>query len=78
MSAHLNILVVGSRNSFDVNSNIAQVPGYVLLNLSSNYAVNENITLFARMDNLLNKQYQQVWGYGALGFYGLGGVNVKF
>ena len=77
-SAHLNVLVVGSRSSYDTMGSITQVPGYVLVNLSTNYELNKEVTLFARLDNLLNKQYQQVWGYGALGFYGLSGVSVKF
>lgn len=76
-SVHLNVLVVGQRSSYDVNQNMAQVPGYVLLNLSGTYAINENISLFARMNNLLNKHYEQVWGYGTLGFNGVGGINVK-
>lgn len=77
-SAHLNILAVGARSSFDTVGNIVQAPGYVLVNLSGNYEVNQQFTVFARLDNLLNKQYQQVWGYGTLGFYGIGGVSVKF
>jgi vitamin B12 transporter len=78
VSTHLNVLVNGSRSSFDTNGNIVQVPGYVLVNLSSNYELSKEVTLFARLDNLLNKQYQQVWGYGTLGFYGLGGFTIKF
>jgi len=70
--------VVGSRSSYDTIGSITQVPGYVLVNLSTNYELNQQVTLFARLDNLLNKQYQQVWGYGALGFYGLSGFSVKF
>lgn len=77
-SMHLNVLVVGSRSSYDTMGSITQVPGYVLVNLSGNYDVSKELTVFARLDNLLNKQYQQVWGYGTLGFYGLGGVTVKF
>ena len=78
VALHLNVLVVGSRSSYDTMGAITQVPGYVLVNVSGNYDLTREVTLFARMDNLLNKQYQQVWGYGTLGFYGLGGVNVKF
>ena len=78
VTTHLNVLVVGNRSSFDVNGAVVNVPGYVLVNVSGNYEVTQNITLFARLDNLLNKQYQQVWGYGALGFTGIGGVNVTY
>jgi vitamin B12 transporter len=76
-SAHVNILAFGSRSSYDNNGNIAQVAGYVLVNLSANYELNEQITLFGRMDNVLNKTYQQVWGYGTMGFTGIGGFNLK-
>ena len=77
-TVHLNILAYGSRSSYDTMGGITQVPGYVLVNLSGNYELNEHVTLFARLDNLLNKQYQMVWGYGTLGFNGLGGFNLKF
>lgn len=77
-TVRLNILAYGSRSSYDTLGGITQVPGYVLVNLSTNYELNQNVTLFARLDNLLNKQYQMIWGYGALGFNGLGGFTVKF
>ena len=77
-TVRLNILAYGSRSSYDTLGGITQVPGYVLVNLSTNYELNHNVTLFARLDNLLNKQYQMIWGYGALGFNGLGGFTVKF
>lgn len=76
-TTHLNILAFGSRSSFDNTNSVVQVAGYVLVNLSANYELNDQVTLFARMDNLLNKQYQQVWGYGTMGFTGIGGLNLK-
>ena len=78
LALHLNVLVVGSRSSYDTVGTIRSVPGYVLVNLSGNYALSKEVTLFTRLDNLLNKQYEQIWGYGTLGFYGVSGLTVRF
>lgn len=78
ISMHLNVSIVGSRSSYDTQGSIRQVPGYVLANLSGNYEVSKEVTVFARLDNLLNKQYEQIWGYGTMGFYGIGGMTLKF
>ena len=56
---------------------VSQVAGYVLVNLSFNYELNEQVSIFTRMDNLLNKKYEQVWGYGTMGFTGISGISLK-
>lgn len=47
---------------------------YHKVDLSGRYAINENFELFGRIDNLLDKHYQEVDGYGTPGisFYGGG------
>ena len=79
-STHLNILAFGARDTPNMwnSSGVSQVAGYVLVNLSANYEISDQVTLFAKMNNLLNKSYEQVWGYGTLGFNGMGGVSVKY
>jgi len=41
----------------------AQTGYYTVINLVGNYDVNENFSLYARLDNLTNVYYQQVDGY---------------
>lgn len=52
--------------------------GYALWRASGSYAVTERLTLTARVDNLFDKRYEQVEGYGALGIAGYGGVTLSF
>jgi vitamin B12 transporter len=52
-------------------------PGYTVVNLAANYAVSDNVSLFARIDNLFNKQYEDPSGFDRPGFGIFGGVTLK-
>lgn len=52
------------------------VPGYTVVNVSASYRVKEGVTLFGRVENLLNRDYQEVAGYGTPGISGFGGVRL--
>ncbi len=52
--------------------------GYALWHMAGSYAVAKHLTLTARIDNMFNKRYEQVEGYGTLGIAGYGGVKVSF
>ncbi len=41
--------------------------GYELLNLTSRYQIDKNLNLSARVDNLFNRNYSEVYGYNTLG-----------
>ncbi len=77
-------------NSFDI-SNIAAVPfyssvenineklgGYADLNLSAEFKVHKNFSIFALGNNLLNTNYQTFKGYKVLGTQIVGGVKISF
>ncbi|MCE1225352.1 MAG: TonB-dependent receptor [Geobacteraceae bacterium] len=51
---------------------------YVLVNLAASYDVTKNLQLFGRIDNLLDRQYEEVAGYGTPGIGAYGGVKVSF
>jgi len=42
-------------------------PGYALINLAATYNVARGFSLYGRINNLANKQYQEVYGFPALG-----------
>ena len=42
-------------------------PGYALINLGATYNVARGFSLYGRINNLANKQYQEVYGFPALG-----------
>ena len=49
----------------------------MLVNLAGRYALSDTVTLTARVDNLLNKTYEAVYGYRQPGFTAYAGVSVK-
>lgn len=50
---------------------------YTTVNLAANYNVNKNVTVFARADNLFNKQYQVPTGFLRPGLGVYGGIRVS-
>ncbi len=78
-------------NSFEVNNNGSnpsiylssedkndKVGGFADINLSAEYKVHKNFSIFALGNNLLNTQYQTYKGYKVLGAQFLGGVRIIF
>ncbi len=51
-------------------------PGYTVVNVAANYSVNENATLFGRVDNLLNEHYQDPNGFDRPGVGVFGGLRL--
>jgi vitamin B12 transporter len=45
-----------------------QAPGFTTVNLAANYALRDDVTLFARIDNLFNAQYEDPLGLMRPGF----------
>ncbi|KIA90583.1 TonB-dependent receptor [Kaistella jeonii] len=73
-------------NNGGINSNVFissenrndKVGGFADLNLSAEYKVHKNFSIFALGNNLLNTQYQTYKGYKVLGAQILGGVKITF
>ena len=55
-----------------------KVGGFADLNLSAEYKVHKNFSIFAHGNNLLNTKYQTFKGYKVLGAQVLGGVKISF
>lgn len=71
---HLQVLYVGRRG--DVGG--ISLPGYVLANLAGSYRLTNNFRLFARVNNLFDQHYQEVFGFGTPGLSTFGGVELSF
>ncbi len=66
-------------NSFISTQNTNdKVGGFADLNLSAEYKVHKNFSIFALGNNLLNTQYQTYKGYKVLGAQIVGGVKISF
>lgn len=59
-------------------SEIVTLDSYWLLDLTAQYQVSSAAKLFARMSNLLDAEYEQVYGYNTPGRAIYGGVQVSF
>ncbi len=51
--------------------------GYGIVDLAISYKLRESVELFAKVDNLFDKEYQEVYGYGTLGAAGYGGIKLS-
>lgn len=71
---NFTVLMVGEKD--DVGG--TRVPGYVLANLGGGYRINDNVRVFARIENLFDKKYQELYGYGTSRIAGYGGVALTF
>jgi len=80
-SWNLTLIGVGERDDLVFiggSSNRAALEGYLLVNTALSYDPLPSVRLFARIDNLLDKNYYEAWGYGTPGFSLYGGVRFSF
>ncbi len=83
---HVNAsyLFVGARHdtlfgpSPTFTSTPVTLPDYALLNLAASYKITEKSSLFVRGDNMLNRRYEEVAGFGTAGISGYLGVSIEF
>ncbi len=61
-----------------VTTHTARLQEYTLLNAGFAWDLRDNIQLFARGENLLDKNYQDVFGYGTPGRAVYAGIRVNF
>ncbi len=62
------------------NSNTAPgsfTPGYVVVNVAANYKLDDHVSLFARVDNLLNEHYENPLGFLRPGLGVFGGMRLS-
>lgn len=69
---------VGVRLDENFNtSTLLTMPAYILVSLRGSYQLNDQIKLFARVDNLFNQAYEEVYGYGTAGLSAYGGIKIS-
>jgi vitamin B12 transporter len=74
INLHANVLMVGER----LSTGNRTVPGYVILNLAASYSPSRTFSLWARVDNVLNQWYEEVYGYGTTGAAAYGGISLTY
>ncbi len=71
---------VGQREDMDFwawPSRAVTLSPYSLLNGLISYDLSPRVQVFGRMDNILDEQYEMVFGYGTLGFSAQAGVKIS-
>lgn len=61
-----NIVYIGSRLDVNGSGNIT-MPSYELVGLRASFDIKPNLTLQAKVDNIFNKKYQEIYGFGTPG-----------
>ncbi|MBY0413120.1 MAG: TonB-dependent receptor, partial [Bdellovibrionales bacterium] len=77
-SAEISGDFTGKRADVDNLGNATLMPSYFILNLSYSYRVTENFSTYAKLHNLLDKDYEEVFGYGTGGRAGTLGLKYDF
>lgn len=67
--------ITGAR--FDQNGRATLDSGYAKLNAAGSYHFSNSVSLFARVENLLNQDYQEVRGYPAYRLNFIAGLRIK-
>lgn len=73
------LLYVGAWVDISRDGSIPRIdaPAYTTVNIAANYQVDPHVTVFGRIDNLLNRQYEVPIGFDRPGFGIFGGVRLN-
>ncbi len=78
--ANLNVSInhIGDRRDIDFSTgNRLTLDDYTLVNIAMNYQYNDTLKMFARINNLLDEEYQDAFGFETREFSGLIGLEIK-
>ncbi len=67
-----------SSSRFDDAANTRRMGGYAIVNLTADYALGPGLTLFARLDNALDKRYELAADYNTAGANVFAGVRYRY
>lgn len=67
----------GARNDFGTLGTVV-VPGYVVWNAAARVRLSDDLQLTGRLDNITDKRYQEVWGFGTAGVSGYLGLRYSW
>jgi vitamin B12 transporter len=75
---NLGAIYVGKRDDWKPYPVRGRIGGYTLVNLAASYDITKNFQIFGRVDNLFDKDYEEVSGYGTPGLSFFGGIKLSF
>ena len=60
-----------------VGSNRVNLPSYTLVNLGADYRINETWQLYGRVENLLDRKYEEVFSFRGVGRAFYAGIRAQ-
>jgi vitamin B12 transporter len=69
---------VNAREELNFGGPNFDIEDYAFVNVAAEYEINSRFSVYARIDNLTDEQYSEVFGFPALGRTAYGGVKVRF
>jgi vitamin B12 transporter len=79
--ANINVSLIYNGRQQDVAfgpTRRVELGDYLLLNIAGSYRINDYVELYARGENLLDQQYEEVFSFGTPGIAGYGGLRISF
>jgi len=78
-NANLEFIYVGEREEPDFVNYPSRIimSDYFLINLAAHYDLFSFLRLQGRVENLLDKQYEEIYGFGTAGFSVYGGISLR-
>src|SRR5438309_2756361 len=69
---------VNAREELNFGGPNFDIEDYSFVNVAAEYEVNPHLSIFGRIDNLVNEHYSEVFGFPAIGRAAYGGVKLRF
>jgi vitamin B12 transporter len=69
---------VNGREELNFGEPNFDIEDYAVVNFAVEYEINPRFSIFARIDNLTDEQYSEVFGFPALGRTAYGGIRLRF
>jgi len=79
VNANIELIYIGEREEPDFINYPSRIirPDYFLVNLAAHYDLFTFLRLQGRIENLFDKQYEEIYGYGTAGFSVYGGISFR-
>ncbi len=77
---HVEAQYTGARPDMDFSTYPARridLPAYTVVNLSGTYRLNKRLEVYSRVENLFDKQYEEIFGYGTPGLSAYAGFKLS-
>jgi vitamin B12 transporter len=57
---------------------VVELEDFVLVNIRGGYKLTDNTEIYARVENLLDEEYEEVYTFGGSGRVAIAGMRVNF